>query len=74
MISNKFATYSTHSSLENFHHLKQSTSIVEYIQRFEELMGFIQMEHPGLLECYFVINFIVGLKDGIKHYLIPHNP
>jgi hypothetical protein len=35
-------------------------------------MALIQMDYPGLNEAYFVSNFIVGLRDGIKHCLIPH--
>jgi hypothetical protein len=74
MITNRFSSHSSHTSLENFHHLKQTTTIADYIQKIEELMALMQMEHPGLNEQYFVSSFIAGLKDGIKHYLIPHNP
>jgi hypothetical protein len=74
MVTNRFSFHSTHSSLEAFHHLKQTTSVSEYIQKFEELMSLIQMDYPGLSETYFVSSFIAGLKDDIKHYLIPHSP
>jgi hypothetical protein len=50
MISNRFSAHSSHTSLENFHHLKQVTSVAECIQKFEELMSLMQMEHPGLTE------------------------
>jgi hypothetical protein len=73
MVFNRFSTYSSHTSLESFHHLKQSTSVAEYIHKFEELMALMQMEYPGLPESYFVSSFLAGLRDGIKHYLIPHN-
>jgi hypothetical protein len=71
MVYNRF---STHSSMESFHHLKQTASVSEYILKFEELMALMQMEHPGLTEQYFVSSFIARLKEGIKHYLIPHSP
>jgi hypothetical protein len=74
MITNRFSTPSSHTSVENFHHLKQTTSITDYIQKFEELMTLMQMEHPRLNEQYFISSFIAGFKNGIKHYLIPHNP
>jgi hypothetical protein len=74
MVFNRFSTYSSHNSLEAFHHLKQNTLVAEYIQRFEELMSLMQMEHLGLTEPYSVSSFLAGLKEGIKHYLIPHNP
>jgi hypothetical protein len=74
MVFSRFSGYSSDSSVENFHHLKQTTSVSEYIQKFEELMALMQMEHPGLTEQYFISSFIAGLKEGIKHYLIPHSP
>jgi hypothetical protein len=48
--------------------------VTKYIQKFEEMMGLMQMDYPGLNEQYFISNFIAGLREGIKHYLIPHNP
>jgi hypothetical protein len=74
MVSNRFSPHSPHNLVEHFHHLKQTTSASEYIQKFEDLMSLIQMYYPGLTESYFVSSFITVLKDGIKHYLIPHSP
>jgi hypothetical protein len=74
MIFSRFSTHSTHSSLEQFHHLKQQTSVSDYIQKFEELMGLMQMQHLELTDQYYINSFIAGLKEGIKHYLVPHNP
>jgi hypothetical protein len=54
--------------------LKQTTSVAQYIQKFEELMSLIQKDYPNLNEPYFVSSFIAGLKEGIKHYLIPRSP
>jgi hypothetical protein len=48
--------------------------VSEYIQKFEEIMELMQMDYPALNELYYVRSFIAGLKEGIKHYLIPHNP
>jgi hypothetical protein len=74
MLSNIFSPHSAHASLENFHHIKQTTSITNYIQRFEETMDLMQMDYPNLSEPYFVSSFIADLREGIKHYLIPHSP
>jgi hypothetical protein len=73
MVFSRFSTYSSHSSLEQFHHLKQSSSVADYIQKVEEMMALMQMEYPNLTETYFMSSFITGLKEGIKHYLLPHN-
>jgi hypothetical protein len=37
-------------------------------------MALMKMQHPGLTEQYFISSFIAGLKEGIKHYLVLHNP
>jgi hypothetical protein len=72
MIFSRFSTHSSYSSLEQFHHLKQQSSVSEYIQKFEELMSLMQMQYLGLTDQYYINNFIAGLKEGIKHYLVPH--
>jgi hypothetical protein len=69
-----FYPHSAHASLEHFHQWKQQTSVSEYILRFEETMALMQMDYPGLTEPYFISSFIAVLKEGIKHYLIPHSP
>jgi hypothetical protein len=74
MVSNRFSLHSAHSSLETFHHIKQTTTVIEYIQKFEELMVMMQLDYPGLNEAYFINSFIAGMKEGIKHYLISHSP
>jgi hypothetical protein len=48
-------------------------------------MALMQMEYPNIPdswlemeqemeEPYYVSSFIAGFREGIKHYLIPHNP
>jgi hypothetical protein len=74
MITNHLSTHSSHISLELFHHIKQSSSVTDYIKKIEDMMSLMQMDYPSLTEPYFISGFIDGLKDGIKHYLIPHCP
>jgi tryptophan synthase alpha subunit len=74
MVANRFALHSAHISLDNLHHLKQTSSITDYIEKFEQMMALMQMDYPNLTEAYFVSSFIAGSKEGIKHYLIPHIP
>jgi hypothetical protein len=74
MVFNMFSIHSSNSSLEHFHHLKQTSSFLEYIHKFEELMTLMQMDYPGLTEQYFISSFIAGLKEWIKHYIMPHSP
>jgi hypothetical protein len=74
MVYNRFSPHSSHNSLENFHHLRQTASVSDYIQKFVESMSLMQMDYPHLTEPYFISSFIAGLRDGIKHYIIPHSP
>jgi hypothetical protein len=74
MSSVGFPPHSSHASLELFHHLKQTTIVTKHIQKFEDSMALMQMEYPTLTEPYFISSFIARLKDGIKHYLVPHSP
>jgi hypothetical protein len=37
-------------------------------------MALMQMEYSGLTEQYFISSFIARLKNGTKHYLVPHSP
>jgi hypothetical protein len=43
-------------------------------------MSLMQMQYPGLTKQYYISSFIArlkegitGLKEGIKHYLVPHS-
>jgi hypothetical protein len=74
LVTNIFSAHNTHASVEDFHHLRQTTSVYDYIHKFEEIMALMQMDYPGLTEPYFVSSSIARLKEGIKHYLIPHSP
>jgi hypothetical protein len=48
MLSNRLNPHSAHTSLENFHHIKQTTYVADYIQRFEETITLMQMDYPNL--------------------------
>jgi hypothetical protein len=37
-------------------------------------MALMQMDYSNFNEAYFISSFIIGLRDGIKHYIIPHSP
>uniref|UniRef100_A0A0A9AN26 Retrotransposon gag domain-containing protein n=1 Tax=Arundo donax TaxID=35708 RepID=A0A0A9AN26_ARUDO len=74
LITSRFSSVSMYELVENFHLLKQQTSVVNYIEQFEELMATMIQQHPYLDEEYFFMSFVAGLKDGIKHYLKPHKP
>jgi len=74
MVCDRFAQHSTYDIVEQFHYLKQVTSVDQYIEQFEKFMALVQREHSLLDQTYYLKSFIAGLKDGIKHYLKPHSP
>ena len=60
--------------MEQFHHLKQTSSVSSYIDTFEEYMIQMRRDHPYLTEHFFLLRFISGLKDSVKHLVKSHQP
>jgi hypothetical protein len=50
------------------------SSVNDYVEKFEELMGTIKRENPSLKEGYFIHSFIPRLKEPIQHHLQCHKP
>jgi len=65
MISERFNEISIYDAIGQFHNLKQQSSVKEYVEKFEELMGLVKRNNPSLTETYFVSSFTSGLKDYI---------
>lgn len=74
LVCNRFSEHSMYDVVEIFHSVSQVNTVSNYINKFEELMGHMQRQHPGLLEDYYVRCFVRGLKEQIKHLLKPHRP
>jgi hypothetical protein len=53
--------------MEQFQHLKQTTSVSAYIDAFEEYMINMQRDHPHLTDN-FLLRFISSLKDTVKSH------
>lgn len=51
---------------ELFNKLKQTSSVAEYEDRFEELRAMVLYNNRGFTEEYFVSSFLSGLKEHIK--------
>ncbi|XP_026439438.1 uncharacterized protein LOC113341994 [Papaver somniferum] len=50
-----------------FSKISQTTTVDDYFEQFENLKGLLFRYYPMLNEHYFVMSFIGGLKDDIKH-------
>lgn len=50
-----------------FNKLRQTRTISEYEDIFEELRALVAHKNKGLSEEYFMSSFVIGLKDNIKN-------
>jgi hypothetical protein len=66
LISNRFTAETSFELIDSFRHIEQTSSVLIYIDSFEELMGKLKMQNPTLTEDYFIGCFLSGLKDHIK--------
>ena len=69
MLEDRFLEISTAEIIGQFHNLKQTTTVPEYIDKFEEFMGLVKRNNPSLSEDYFVSSFIARLNEYIQHHL-----
>ncbi|KAK1605732.1 hypothetical protein QYE76_029405 [Lolium multiflorum] len=60
-LMNRFA--STYDVVKAFHALKQSGSVDEYIDLFEETVGLVRRKYPDIPESYYIKSFVCGLQD-----------
>ena len=51
---------------EEFNKLVQTSSVLEYVEKFEELKAVLLNRNPHLDEKYFISSFISGLKIELK--------
>jgi len=74
MLSDRFNETSPCDAIGQFHNLKQTTSVTEFVEKFEELMSSVKRTNPSLTESYFVSSFVSGLKEYIQHHLQCYKP
>jgi tRNA U34 5-carboxymethylaminomethyl modifying enzyme MnmG/GidA len=74
MLEDRFTETSSYEVVGQFHNIKQTGSVTEYIDKFEELMGLVKRHNPQLTDEYFTFSFVSGLKEYIQHHLQCHKP
>lgn len=74
MLSDRFNEESSYEVIARFHGLKHTTSVEDYVAKFEELMALVKRDNPSLLEFYFITSFVSGLQEPIQHHLQCHKP
>lgn len=69
MITDRFNEESSYEVIAMFHGLKHTSTVSEYITKFEESMGSVKRENPSLQDSYFITSFVSGLQEPIQHHL-----
>jgi hypothetical protein len=52
--------------------LKQTGSIAEYIEKFEDLRHQLLLHYPSVSNVFFVAHFLDGLRDDIRSAITIH--
>jgi hypothetical protein len=66
MVTDRFNTSSDYEIVGQFHNLKQMATVVDYVDRFEEMVSMVKRHNPALPDNDFISSFISGLKDHIQ--------
>lgn len=65
MVGDRFSQVSEYEIIGQFHNLKQTGSVMDYVDRFEEMVSMVRRNNPALRDTYYISSFISGLKDYI---------
>jgi len=63
-----------HLQLRQLDTLRQTGSVSEYLEKFEQLSHGILLYNPSYDDTYFVVRFLGGLKDDIRTAITLHQP
>jgi hypothetical protein len=74
MVTDRFNLASEYEIVGQFHNLKLIGSVVDYVDRFEEMVSMVKRHNPSLSDNYFISSFISGLKDQIQYHVQCHKP
>ncbi|XP_075092058.1 uncharacterized protein LOC142172173 [Nicotiana tabacum] len=53
--------------IEKFKRIEQKGTVIEYLEKFEDLKAWVLIKHPTIPEEFFLGFFIDGLKEEIRH-------
>jgi hypothetical protein len=67
-LKKRFAEDSTYDVVKVFHGLKQVSTVDNYIDTFECIVGNVRRENPEIPESYYIKSFVAGLQDYEQHH------
>ncbi|XP_027174040.1 uncharacterized protein LOC113773608 [Coffea eugenioides] len=70
----RFRELGEDDAIKEFNKLQQTSSVLAYQERFEELRALVMAKVPNLSESYYVSCFLSGLKNEIKSAVKMHKP
>lgn len=74
ILADRFTAANVHEAVEMLKNIKQTTSVSDYINQFEECVALVKRDHPFLQENFLMSCFIGGLKPDIKHEVCGQRP
>lgn len=74
ILGDKFNQTSEYEIIGQFHNLKQTGTVVKYVDKFEELVILVRRHDPMLPTSYYISSFVSSLQDCIQHHLQCHKP
>lgn len=74
MISDRFTEANAHEAVEQLQNVRQTGSVMHYIDKFEDSVALVKRDHPYLIEYYILSCFIGGLRADIKHDVCGQKP
>ncbi|XP_071940002.1 uncharacterized protein [Coffea arabica] len=70
----RFSTVGEANAVEEFSKLSQSSTVLAYQEKFEELRSIVMIQVPELTESYYIASFLSGLRGEIKSAVKMHRP
>jgi hypothetical protein len=74
LLCDRFPSSGAEETMELCQQLKQTSTVEQYIEQFEQWMLDMKRDHSYFPEGFFLLGFITGLKDTIKHDTQCHKP
>ena len=74
MIRERFGKDQHESLIRQMFHIKQTTSLTEYVDKFSQLVDQLEAYHFVTDPLYYTMCFLDGLKDDIKVLVAVQRP
>ena len=74
LIADHFTDANAHEAVEMLQNIRQISTVVLYIDKFEECVSLVKRDHPYVQKSFLLSCFIGGLKQEIKHDVSGQRP